>query len=212
MPRLDDDPKTGLSRRDALRRKLLVSLVLLGAGTGLAGAGTYAAFTSTTQNASQFDAGTVNLTDNDAGNALFDLSGMAPTDPTVSRCIVVTYSGSLPSTVRLYGTTGGTGLASYLDLKVTRGTIASPSGSSCTGFTADAVNHRGLGAGVLFDSTLAAYADDYATGLVDATSAAPESWTTGEARAYRFDVTLANDDAAQGRDATQVFTWEARNQ
>lgn len=212
MPDHQPHLKNGLSRRDALRRKVLLTVALLGVGVTLAGAGTYAAFTSTTTNTSAFSAGTVVLTDNDAGTALFSLSGMAPSDPTTTRCIVVTYSGSLPSTVRLYGTTGGTGLATHLNLKVTRGTIASPSGSSCTGFTADAVNHRSLGAGVLFDSTLAAYPDDYATGLVDATTATPESWTTGEARAYRFDVTLADNDAAQGKDATQVFTWEARNQ
>ena len=45
---------------------------------------------------------------------------------------------------------------------------------------------------------------------MDPVAATPESWTTGEVHAYRFEVTLTND-AAQGLDATQSFTWEARN-
>src|SRR5829696_5162970 len=68
--------------------------------------------------------------------------------------------GSLASTVRLYGTTGGSGLADYLNVKVTRGTQPAPSFSSCAGFTADAADHRGLGAGVLYDGTLTGFADD----------------------------------------------------
>ena len=53
---------------------------------------------------------------------MFNLSGMDPSDPVEQRCIVLTYTGSLASTVRLYGTTGGSGLADYLNVKVTRGT------------------------------------------------------------------------------------------
>ena len=110
---------------------------------------------------------------------MFNLSGMDPVDPVEQRCIVLTYTGSLASTVRLYGATGGSGLADYVNLKVTRGTQPAPSFSSCGGFTADAADHRGLGAGVLYNGTLTGFADDYASGLVDPVAATPESWTDG---------------------------------
>ena len=40
---------------------------------------------------------------------------------------------------------------------------------------------------------------------------ATESWTTGEVHAYRFAVTVQDTNSAQGKNANQVFTWEARN-
>lgn len=193
-------------------RRILRTLLVAGVLTSVAGAGAFSAFSATTQNTgNSFAAGTVAIEDNDATTAMFNVSGMTPDDPVRTRCIVTTYTGSLPSTVRLYGATGGSGLADYLVVKVTRGTIASPTFSNCTGFSADAADHRGLGAGVLYDGTLTGFPDDHASGLVDPAAPAPESWTTGEAHAYRFDVTLQNDNAAQGKNATQTFTWEARN-
>lgn len=201
-----------MSGRAPRASKAVRTLFLLCLVATLTGAGTFAAFSSTTQNSGNvFQAGTVVISDNDLGSMMFNLSQMSPETPTASRCIVTTYGGSLPATVRLYGTTAGTGLDQYIDLTVTRGTIATPSGSSCSGFAADAANHRGLGAGVLYFGTLRDFADDYATGLVDATTATPESWTNGETRAYRFDVSLKNAQGAAGTDATQTFTWEARN-
>lgn len=200
------DDKTGFAR------KLFGTVLVAGLLASLAGFATWSAFSATSTNpTNSFAAGTVAISDNDAGSAMFNLNNMDPVDPTEQRCIVVTYTGSLASGVRLYGTTGGSGLANHINLKVTRGAIPSPSFSSCTGFTADATNHRGLGAGVVYDGTLTGFADDYGSGLVDAAVATPEAWTTGEAHAYRFEVSLADTDAAQGLTATQSFTWEARN-
>ena len=205
------EPFRGARRRSKLQRAL-ATLAAVGITAGVVAAGTYAAFSATTSNSgNQFAAGTVGIGDNDANSAMFSLTGMTPSDPTATRCIVTTYTGTLPSTVRLYGTTTGTGLDQHLNVKVTRGTIASPSFSSCSGFTADAADHRGLGPGVLYDGTLQGYPDDYANGIVDPVTASPEAWTTSEAHAYQFEVTLANDDAAQGKNATQAFTWEARS-
>ena len=200
------------SRTTGMVRKVLGTVLVTGLLASLAGFATWSAFSATSTNpTNQFAAGTVAISDNDAGSAMFNLTGMSPTDPAQQRCIALTYTGSLSSSVRLYGTTGGNGLADFLNVKVTRGTIPAPSFSSCAGFTADAADHVGLGAGVLYDGTLTGFADDYASGLVDANPGTPESWTTGEVHAYRFEVTLTNDDAAQGLDATQSFTWEARN-
>jgi hypothetical protein len=179
-----------------------------------AGGATFAAYTATTQNdGNRVEAGSVKLSDNGDGSSLLSLSGAVPGD-TTSACIKVTFDGSLPSTVRLYGTTTGSGLDQYLDLKVTRGTYnpSTPAYKSCTNFQADGTDYIGSGNGVIYNGTLQGYPDDYAAGLVDPLSGSPESWTNSEVHVYRLDVTLQNNFAAQTLDAAQTFSWEARNQ
>jgi predicted ribosomally synthesized peptide with SipW-like signal peptide len=180
-----------------------IALALLGL---LGGAGTWAAFAArTSSGANSLASGTVAIGDNDAGSALFSLTGLTPS--TTDRCILVTYGGSLAASVRLYGTTGGTGLDSYLTLTVTRGSGLSGAAGSCTGFVADATNYSGLGPGILYSGTLAGFPDTYGAGLVDPTA----GWASGEAHAYKLSVTLPNDNNAAGKNASQDFTWEARN-
>ena len=205
---MSESTRGGFGRR--LHRKLLGSMIVLGLVGVVAGVGTWSAFTATTSNPNnQFTAGTVAIGDNDSNGAIFSMAGMKP-GSTSSGCIQVTYTGSLASNVKLYGTTTGSGLDQYITLTVTRGTISSGAFSSCTNFTADATNYIGSGGGVVYSSTLQGYADDWTGGLLDAPSAT-ESWTTNEVHAYKFDVTLQDTDSAQGKTATQVFTWEARN-
>lgn len=188
------------------RSKLSVTLVILVFAALLIGLGTWAAFSSTTSNpGNSFAAGTVVLTDNDGGSAMFNLTGLKPGD-TDSKCIKVDYSGSLPAGVKLYGTNSGA-LGQYLDLKVTRGTISSGAFADCTNFTADATDYNGDGAGVIYDSDLASYPATYAAGITDPTA----SWTNPEQHAYMFTVTQQDNNAAQGQSATATFTWEARN-
>lgn len=185
----------------------LLVLALFGAAVTIS---TWSAFSSTTENASSsFAAGTVTLTDNDSGTAMLSLTGAKPGN-TDTSCIKVSYTGSLPATVRLYGTTTGTGLDQYLDLTVTRGTTTSAF-DSCSGFTADATDYLGSGAGVVYSGTLQAFPDGYTAGIVDPTTATPESWTNPEDHAYKFVVTVQDNNSAQGLNATQAFTWEARN-
>ena len=179
-----------------------------------AGGVTFAAYTATNSNNGNIvEAGSVKLSDNGDGSSIVSLSGAVPGD-TTSACIKVTYDGTLPATVRLHGTTTGSGLDQYLDLKVTRGTYnpSTPAFKSCTNFQPDATNYVGAGNGVIYSGTLQGYPDDYASGLVDPTSGSPESWTTGEVHVYRIDVTLQQNFSAQGKDASQTFRWEARNQ
>jgi hypothetical protein len=179
-----------------------------------AGAVTFAAYTATTMNSGNvIGAGSVKLSDNGDGSSLMSLSGGVPGD-TTSACIKVTYDGSLPSTVRLHGTTTGSGLDQYLDLKVTRGvyTPSDPAFKSCTNFQADATNYIGAGNGVIYNGTLQGFPDDYASGLVDPQSGSPESWTNGEVHVYKLQVTVQSNFGAQNKDATQAFKWEARNQ
>ena len=193
-----------------MARKLLLTALVLGCFVVVSGAATYSAFSSQTSNSgNSFAAGTVELTDNDAGSAMLSLSNAQPSTSDTS-CILLTYSGSLASTVRLYGTISG-GLSSYLTLTVTRGTDSSPSFDSCSSFTPDGTDYIGAGNGVIYQGNLSAFPTTYAAGLVDPTSGSPESWTTSETHSYRFVVTLQNDNAAQGLSATAAFTWEARN-
>jgi hypothetical protein len=196
----------------ARRRRLVASAVVLALAVILPAGATFSAFTSTgaASAANTTTAGSVAITDNDANGAMFSMTGMTP-GSTDTACITVTYTGSLPSQVRLYGTTTGTGLDAYLDVVVTRGTIAAPTFDSCTGFTPDTPNY-GNGAGIVYTGTLAGYADSWAAGTLDPrTALLQEVWTTGESHAYRFDVTLQNNPAAANKTASQTFSWEARN-
>ena len=168
--------------------------------------GTHAALSGSTGNAGNtFTAGTVVLGDNDAGTALFNVSNARP-GAALSQCIQVQYTGSLSATVRLYGAMTGA-LAPYVRLTMTRGTDPAPTFSGCTTFTADTTNYVGLGPGVLYDGTLAAYPSSYATGVVDPLA----SWTTGQKASYRFTVELLDNNAAQGLSMGATFSWEARS-
>ncbi len=162
----------------------------------------WAAFSATTENAANdFAAGTVALTDNDAGVALFDtLTNLKPGDGETD-CIEVTYSGTLDAQVRMYGSvTAGTGLEDYLDFTVERGT------GTCAAFTAAAMVWDTGTDGDL--GVFLAGATNYATG-VDAwnvTGGGPDDTVP-----YRITATLQDNNAAQGLASTVTFTWESQN-
>ncbi len=169
-------------------------------------------------------AGEVCLADNDAGTALFSMGNMAP-GSTEASCIKVSYTGRMPGGIRLYGSTTGSGLDQYLNLKVTRGryqSLPEPGFDSCTSFVADSTDYMGAGPGVIYNGTLQGFPDDppgYSGGLADpADCGAPpcpaEQWTfLPESHVYKFEVTLPSgvSDAAQGLTAGQTFVWEARD-
>jgi hypothetical protein len=163
--------------------------------------GSRAAFNATTSNdTNSFAAGTVVLSDDDAGSVMFNLAGMKPGD-TSTKCVNVSYTGSLAADVRLYGTVGGTGLASYLDTVVDIGTGATGGAAmDCTGFTSDANLHTG---------TLDAFGTAHTN---FGNGAGGFAGVTGPVtRSYQVTVTLQDDNNAQGRTATATFTWEAQN-
>ena len=192
-------------------RPILRSLVVLGIVALCVATGTVAAFSAGTGSAANaVTAGTVTIADNDAGAAVVALPSAVPGQSSTG-CIAVTYSGSLAADVRLYANLSGA-LAPHLALTVTRGTQAAPAFGSCAGFSADATNYLGLGAGVVYSGALSAFPTSHASGIADAVPAAPETWTAGETHVYRFVVTLANTTAAQGLSQSATFTWEARNQ
>ncbi len=198
----------------SLARKLLASAVVFGLAVVVAGAATWSSFAQTTANPSNsFSAGTVAISDNDAGTTL-SIPALSP-GASSSGCIKVTYTGSLASAVRMYASTTGS-LAQYLNLTITRGTQTSPTFPSCTGFSADSANYVGAGAGVMYSGTLSNLASAYtnfASGLVDAPGS-PQTWSSGSAHSYMLTVSLpaGAPSAAQGLSSTATFTWEARNQ
>jgi hypothetical protein len=208
-----------------LDRKTKSALIvfLIGVIASIAGLATWSAFSATTSNAgNEFQTGSVALTDNDSGTAMFNMTGAGPGD-TVSKCITVSYTGTLTSNVRLYGAaTAGNGLNQYLDLKVTRGTFsgATPANMACTdgagsSFVADSASYgggNGAGAnGVLFNARMDQYPTTWTGGISDAPGGTAEAWTNPEAHVYRFDVTVANDQSAANKTHTQTFTWEAQD-
>jgi len=194
-------------------RRLLLSALVVGLAAVVAGTATWAAFSGTTANAgNSFAAGTVSLTDNDGGGTLLSLTNAIPGE-TATGCIKVTYGGSLAADVKLFGTASG-GLAPYLTLKVTRGTDSGGTFPDCGSFTADTRDYSGNGAGVIYNGTLSSFPSSYAAGITDPDNGTggTETWTTSEVHAYKLEVTLQNNTAAQGQSGSASFTWEARNQ
>jgi hypothetical protein len=171
-----------------------------------------AAFVATTANeGNSFSAGGVELTD-DGASAMFTATAMAP-GQTVTRCITVTYAGSIPDPgpVRLYGggfvqepgpSTGSQGIAGYLNLPVEEG--GGGSYATCAGFTPSAT--------IVSGTTLAGFnaaRTGYATG---AGQWDPSS--TPSSRTYRFSLQL--DPATPGSEqeagvSGAVFAWEVQS-
>ena len=206
--RAGDPVMTSDPRHIAL--KLVALAAALAATSTVWSAGTWSAFHRTSDMpGNSVGAGTVQLGDNDSGTSLLSLSSARPGD-TTTNCIRVSYSGTAPAHVRLYGAVGGTGLAGHLTLTVTRGTFSgTPSAGSCTGFTPDATDWTGNGAGVVYSGALADFPQSSGTAIVDPVSGSADTWSEGDRHGYRFTATLQAVSAAQGKTATADFTWQA---
>lgn len=190
--------------------KVLLTALCVGALGSLAAMGVFGAFSSTTSNAGNtITAGTVALADNDAGAAMYSIANAKPGE-SVSKCIKVTYTGSLDADVHIYTTSSIGSLGQYVELTITPGTQTSPSFPSCTGFTPDA-------GGALYSGTLQNFGttkNSYANGIVDYPGSGTK-WATNESVVYQVTATLQSSapDAAQGlTTGAHTFTWEARNQ
>lgn len=187
-------------------RRALTSILVVGCVGLVAGAGTFAAFSATSSNAGNtFAAGTVELSDNDAGTSLYGVTNRVPGN-SVTTCIRVTYSGSLAAGVKLYSQSSVDTVDQYLDLTVEKGSM--PAGTpfpNCTGFGSEST---------IFSGTLNGFKSSnvsYASGIA-ANPGSQTSWNQSDTLVYRFTVTLQNTLAAQGLTSTTAFTWEARNQ
>jgi hypothetical protein len=175
------------------------------------------AFSSTTGNSGNtLSTGSVVLSDNDSGGALFNVSGLIPGQVT-TRCIEVTYSGSMaPSgAVRLYGAyvdgpdanaTADSALADYLDLRIELGNSGVTCSSTFAGSTLFDSTTPTASAGTMTAFT-SSY-DDWASGLSTTWSPPANSNLT---RAFRITATVRDDNGAQARTAEPAFTWEVRS-
>jgi hypothetical protein len=181
----------------------VVVAVVAGAGlcTALVVHTTEAMFSGGSSNDSDsWTTGTVALSDDDNGTALFDSAadGALTGGQTLTRCLVVRYDGTLTtSSVKLYGVASGD-LGPYLDLTIDLGTGGG--GGDCTGFTPTASG--------IFTGTLASFATDASSFATGVGTWSPAS--TGATRSYRFTITVQTVAAAQGKSASGSFTWEAR--
>lgn len=160
---------------------------------------TNAAFTGATSNTSNtFSAGTVALTDDDAGSAMFNAADMVP-GQTEQRCIEVSYTGSSfdLDAVRLHSAVTDTGLAPHVDLSIEEGTGGDF--ADCSGFAASST---------LFTGTLAGLGSTHGSHATGIAAYTPASGSTD--RTYRVTATLGNDtpNSAQGSGAGAAITWE----
>jgi hypothetical protein len=143
---------------------------------------------------------------------MFNVSNAKPGDA-VSKCIKVTYTGTLDSTVKLYtASTIGT-LGPYINVTITPGTQGGaatfPDCTSGDGFVADAGS-------AIYTGTLASIAsthNNFANGLADNPGATATKWVANDNVVYRVTYTLQDNNSAAGlTTGSHAFTWEAQNQ
>ncbi len=153
--------------------------------------------TATTSGNSFFSAGTIDLVQPDtAVELLFDADGLYP-GRTTSGCVEIEYRGSIPASVRLHADrVGGTGLESFIDLRIIDITPA-----GCAAADADS----GL---PVYDGPLARLwrvHPNYRDALV-----LREAMQPGDRIALFATASVVDDNAAQGLTTEFTITVEAR--
>jgi hypothetical protein len=190
------------------KRKLLLTLLIVGVLGSITAFGTYSAFTATTTNSgNSFAAGTVAIED-DSGlsTALFDnITNQGPGSST-QKCIRIQYTGSLASTVHFYIPSASNGDAFQIQVERGSGLSDLATRGSCTGFSAGSTAHA--------TSDLTAFPSAYAGGV--AGKASDAAWAQNDTVDYRFTLNVKDDttpDAHTSAISTGAFaiTWEARN-
>jgi hypothetical protein len=193
------------------KSKLLVSALVVGVLGTVAAGGVFGLFSATTQNAgNEISTGSVTLSDNDGGSAMFSVLNAEPGDKW-SRCIKVSYNGSLPADVHLYlkDSTGPVG--DYLSMTMRQGSQASSTFPGCTGFTPDG---SAGGTGIVYAGPATSpVAGTFENGLT-LVPFGQTSWTPATSQVYQFSMTLdaAAPDTVQGSSTgSMTVVWEARN-
>jgi predicted ribosomally synthesized peptide with SipW-like signal peptide len=195
-------------RTDSRKRKILLTIAVLVVLVGLIAVGSFAAFTATTTNSgNDISSGTVAISQHSTATTLYNVSGQKPGQST-QRCVRVTYTGSLASSVKLYISSGAVSNGTLYNIQVERGSgLTAPAADmNCTGFTQTSVASG--------PATLGTFPTTYATG-VDGKAAAA-AWNQNDAVDYRFTITQNDDTTANAHTAvtsagSHTFTWEARN-
>lgn len=188
----------------ALPAALLVSGVLVSQAS-------YSAFNATTSNAgNNWASGSLALTNDAAGTALFTASNIKPGDAG-SKCITVSSTATVASTLKLYAANyskGAKSLGDRINVTVTSGSFpgAAPANGACTGFTTGSV-----AVATTSLTSFAAASTSYATGADSFALAA------GGTRTYKIDWTFvtagspAADNPYQGDTTSIGFTWETQS-
>ena len=185
-------------------RKTLWSVLLVAVLGGLAALGAYSAFSATTSNSNnQFATGDVAI-GNNAVSPLYNVTNGKPGTPSPDHCIKVTYTGTLPATVKMYRSafSGGStpNLSTFVTLTVTKGTGDQ---EDCTDFS---------GSTQVYNSLLSGFATDWTGGLALTDGSGNAVWDQNDAVTYKFSAAVADDNNAKGLSTgTHSFTWEARN-
>jgi hypothetical protein len=197
-------------------RKALVSILVVGAVGAVASFGAFSAFSSSSTNTgNEFKAGTVVLGSNDGGQPMY--AGVSSVKPgqAITRCVAVSYTGSLASNVRLYTTDSSIGaLGKYVDVTVTPGHW---SGSAATfpGCTNFAPNGAAVYSGTL--ENFQQGKNSFANGVA-LDGPATSYWATGNTVVYQFSYTLQDPNSANSSDPNapvttglHSFKFEAQN-
>jgi hypothetical protein len=199
--------KTPSRRATTVLAAFATPLALVAAG-GLVYQASNAAFTGQTRNSgNEWSTGSVSLTDDDNGQARFQVANMLPGD-TDTQCIKITANASVPSLVKGYTVnpvTSAQGLENRILVSIESGdggTFA-----ACTGFTAD-------GAPLASDVPLSALStkDTFEQGI-----GGWEVPTGVHAKTYKFTwkfdttgMTQAQIDQLQGAKTGIDMQWEMR--
>ena len=190
-------------------KTILRSLLAIGAAGALAAFGTMSAFSSTTSSQdNEINTGTVEIGDNDGDQVMYAVSNAKP-NQTITRCIRVTYTGTLDSDVKLFTPSTIDALGPHVNLKIEPGTQSAATFPNCAGdFTPEA-------GGAIYNASLSSFAsahNAWSNGLVDNPGAGTK-WALNDSVVYRFTLTVADDPAAEGLGTgLHEFRWEARNQ
>jgi hypothetical protein len=179
--------------------------------------GSYSAFSADTRNAgNNWSTGTVALTNDGNGTAMFQVSNIIP-GQTGSHCIQVTSTSSVPGTVKLYllnPATSAAGLESHMRVTVQSGTGSTFAGG-CGSFVADSTPTQPIINGAT--NTLAQAWTNYNSFGTGAGAWVTTGNTSGESKSYKFvwsmDNNLTQDqiDALQGSHIGVDFEWEIQN-
>lgn len=183
-------------------RKILLSALLLLSLTSAGAFGTWAAFSATTTNpGNSFDSGTVTISDNDSGSAMFAVTGVRP-GSTGSTCMKVLYTGSLAATIKVYTGNVSNTFSNDFTIDIDKSTAGSDTFQNCTGFAGGSVTN------LVTDSTVGSLPTNYAGGYtLDAAATNPTPWYIR----VTYELGAGAGDGDQGKSAEFDIVFEARN-
>jgi hypothetical protein len=200
----------GFIRRRGRAEKLLLTVLTVGVVGSLAAFGVFSAFSSTTSNTNNsFTAGTVAIggASTSVGSALYSVSAGKP-GTTTSKCVKVSYTGTLPSNVKFYRSafTGGNAAGgTYVNVSVTKGTGNPGTTGDCTDFAAAGTNP-------VFNSNIGSLGTDFTGGTSATKTDDGATWSNGDSVTYKIEASVADDNNAQGASTgTHSLFWEAHN-